>query len=71
MVKNDQIKLLNINGIAPTKENIRNNQYPIASEFYVVTASTDNPHVDEFVEWILSPQGQELVEKTGYVPMIE
>lgn len=71
MVKNDQIKLLNINGIAPTKENIRNNQYPIASEFYIVTTNTDNPHVDELIEWILSSQGQELVEKTGYVPIIE
>ncbi|MER2007504.1 MAG: substrate-binding domain-containing protein [Psychrobacillus sp.] len=71
MVKNDQIKLLNINGIAPTIENIRNNQYPIASEFYLVTTNTDNPHVDEFIEWILSPQGQELVEKTGYVPLMK
>ncbi|MGE7980742.1 PstS family phosphate ABC transporter substrate-binding protein [Psychrobacillus sp. NPDC093200] len=71
MVKNDQIKLLNINGIAPTKENIRNNQYPIASEYYVITTNTKNPYVDELIEWILSPQGQELVEKTGYVPIHE
>ncbi len=69
MVKNDQIKLLNINGVSPSKENIQNNQYPIASEFYVVTTNTDNPHVDEFIEWILSSQGQELIEKTGYVPL--
>lgn len=70
MVKNDQIKLLSINGIAPTAENIANGSYPIGGEFYAVTlASNDNPNVDAFIEWTLSEQGQELIEKTGYVPL--
>ncbi|WP_277587019.1 substrate-binding domain-containing protein [Psychrobacillus antarcticus] len=69
MVGNDKIKLLEINGVAPTKENIRNDTYPIASEFYIVTAGTKNPNVAAFTEWILSEQGQELVEKVGYVPI--
>ncbi|RUL55548.1 PstS family phosphate ABC transporter substrate-binding protein [Lysinibacillus antri] len=71
MVKNNQIKLLEIEGVAPTKENIRNNTYPIASEFYIVTAGTTNPNVDKLIEWILSAQGQQLVEKVGYVPLNE
>ncbi|UZN00506.1 hypothetical protein OL548_13750 [Lysinibacillus sp. MHQ-1] len=33
-----KIKLLSIDGIAPTKENIRNGTYPLVSEFYAVTA---------------------------------
>jgi ABC-type phosphate transport system substrate-binding protein len=32
-----------------------------------VTAGTENPNVQEFIDWIISPEGQELVEKTGYV----
>lgn len=68
MVDNDQIKLLEINGVAPTKENIRADIYPIASEFYIVTAGTENPNVEPLIEWILSEQGQALVEKVGYVP---
>lgn len=71
MVGNDQIKLLEINGVAPTKENIRNATYPIASEFYIVTAGTDNPNVEPLIKWILSEQGQSLVEKVGYVPIKE
>ncbi|SDN79995.1 phosphate transport system substrate-binding protein [Psychrobacillus sp. OK028] len=71
MVGNDQIKLLEIDGVAPTKENIRADTYPITSEFYIVTAGTDNPNVDPLIEWILSEQGQELVEKVGYVPLEE
>lgn len=69
MVGNDQIKLLDINGVAPTKENIQADIYPITSELYIVTAGTDNPNVKPLIEWILSEQGQALVEKVGYVPI--
>jgi len=69
MVDNEKIKLLEIDGVAPTKENIRANTYPITSEFYIVTAGTENPNVEQLIEWILSEQGQDLVEKVGYVPL--
>ena len=71
MVGNDEIKLLAIEGIEPTKETIRNDSYPITSEFYAITAGTENPNVDKLLQWILSPQGQQLVEKVGYVPVTE
>ncbi|PIC70555.1 hypothetical protein CSV77_08725 [Sporosarcina sp. P16b] len=67
MVGNDEIKLLAIDGVKPTKETIRTDDYPIASEFYVITAGTENPNTEKFIEWMVSPQGQELVEKVGYV----
>lgn len=69
MVGNDEIKLLEINGVAPTKENIQNNTYPIVSEFYIITAGTTNPNVDKIIDWVLSSQGQKLIEKVGYVPV--
>lgn len=71
MVDNDQIKLLEIDGVAPTKENIRADTYPLSTEFYIVTAGTDNPNVEPLIDWILSEQGQALVEKVGYVPIKE
>lgn len=71
MVQNNKIKLLEIDGVPPTKANIRNNSYPIASEFYIVTAGTENQNVEKLIDWILSPEGQELVEKVGYVPLLE
>ena len=67
MTKNNSIRLLAVNGVEPTKETIRSGDYPITNEFYAVTAGSDNPHIDEFIDWILSEQGQEIVEKTGYV----
>ncbi len=75
MAANRQIKLLALEGVAPTKESIRDGSYPIASSFYAVTASPiGEPAPEEtdgdlaaFLAWIRSPEGQELVEKTGYV----
>lgn len=77
MVKNGDIKLLALNGVEPTKETIRDGSYPIASEFYAVTASPiGKPAPEEydedmeaFLKWILSPQGQGLIEETGYVSL--
>ncbi len=70
LMPDDQIKLLAIDGIAPTVENISGGTYPLAGQFYAVhLASNDNPEIAPFLEWILSAQGQELIEKTGYVPL--
>ncbi|MEG0553885.1 MAG: phosphate ABC transporter substrate-binding protein, partial [Carnobacterium sp.] len=69
MVGNDEIKLLSINGVTPSKETIRTGEYPISSEFYAITAGTDNPNIQPFIDWILSAEGQAIVEKVGYVPV--
>ena len=70
MVQNGEIKLLELNGIAPTKENILNDTYPVASEFFAVhLASNDNPNIQPLLDWILSEQGQTLIDRTGYVAL--
>jgi len=67
MAGNKQIKLLAIDGVEPTRENVTNGTYQPANDFYAVTVKDcENPNVELFIEWILSEQGQELVEKTGY-----
>ena len=71
MVKNNAIRLLQVDGVEPTVESIRSGEYPLTNEFYAVTAGSDNPHIESFLEWIVSAQGQEIVEKTGYVPISE
>ena len=63
----EPVKLLSVNGIAPTAENIRNGSYPFTQDVFAVTGGTTNPHVQKLTDWLLSPQGQELIEKVGYV----
>jgi phosphate transport system substrate-binding protein len=69
MVNDDKIKLLELNGVAPTRENVANRTYPYASEFYAVTTRSENPNIEIFIEWILSEQGQYLIDTTGYTPL--
>lgn len=69
MVNNNQIKLLNIEGIEPNLNNIENGTYPIASEFFAVTRTNADENTKKLLDWVLSNQGQELVEKTGYTPV--
>lgn len=69
MVKNDQIKLLSINGVAPDIKNIENGSYPLSGNFYVVTRKDKTENTGKLLEWILSEQAQLLIEKTGYTPI--
>ena|GEM_PF-2614783 len=66
-VMEQPVKLLAVNGIVPNEENIRNGTYPFTVDIYAVTAGSPNPHVQELIAWMLSPQGQELIERTGYI----
>ncbi|MDR2749582.1 MAG: substrate-binding domain-containing protein [Clostridiales bacterium] len=61
------IKALSVDGVAPTAETIRSGEYPLSVDICAATRIQANRSIDEFVNWMLSPQGQELVEKTGYV----
>ena len=68
IIKNPDIKMLSVDGVAPTAENIKNGSYPIVTPIYAVTYEENaNENVDRLVEWILSEEGQYLIEETGYV----
>ena len=74
MINENKVKFLAVDGVAPTPEHIADGTYPFADHFYAVTAKRGgaylNPeraeNTDAFIAWILSPQGQYLVEATGY-----
>ena len=67
IVKNPDIKLLRVEGIAPSPENIKSGTYPITVPLYAVTyAEETNPNVKRLLDWILSDEGQTIIEKTGY-----
>ena len=68
IIKNPDIKLIAIDGVAPTVENIRSGLYPIVTPVYAVTyEGNPNPNVDRLVDWVLSEEGQAIIEETGYV----
>ena len=70
IIKNPDVKLLSVDGVAPTVENIQSGAYPITASLYAVTwKGNNNRNVERLLNWILSEEGQALVEKTGYVPI--
>lgn len=68
IVDNQNIKMINLDGVYPTKENIKNKVYPLVASFYVAYRKDNkNPNIKALVNWILSIEGQKLIEEVGYV----
>ena len=60
--------MISIDGIEPTVENIKNGIYPITTNLYAVTYENNpNENVNKLIDWILSDEGQSIIEQTGYV----
>lgn len=58
--------------VLPSIETVNNGQYPIARDLYMYTLQ--NPPtglVQEYLNWLLSPDGQEIVSQLGFVPVVQ
>ncbi len=68
IVENDSVKMLSVNGVYPSAENIQNKSYPIVAQFYAIyRADNENENIPLLIDWLLSDEGQTLVEECGYV----
>ena len=61
------IRLIAINNIEPTVENIRNSAYLFTGDIYMVTARPLSENAKKLHDWFLSDEGQQLIEDVGYV----
>lgn len=65
------LKILSIDGVQPSDETIASGAYPYLNPYYVVIAANaeeDNP-ARIMYNWLLSPEGQNLIKTEGYVPV--
>jgi phosphate transport system substrate-binding protein len=75
--RSDSVKMLKVakkegeSAIEPSKATTLNGSYPIARPLFLYTLGEPEGRVKEFIEWILSPAGQQVVERLGYVPLEE
>jgi phosphate transport system substrate-binding protein len=60
-----------INGIEPTENNVRNDTYPIIRYLHFFTTTAPGGEVKRFIDWVLSPAGQSVVRKAGFIPLWE
>jgi phosphate transport system substrate-binding protein len=56
-------------GYDPSLDNVLNGKYPLARSLLMFTLGQPNANVKAYIDWILSPAGQEIVKKAGYVPV--
>ncbi len=56
-------------GYEPIKEHVMTGNYPISRFLYMYTRSKPTGALKEYIDWILSTEGQEIVSKVGYFPI--
>jgi phosphate transport system substrate-binding protein len=54
---------------APTVENTLNHIYPISRPLFIYTLGEPNETIKKYLDWIHSPEGQQVVTSSGYVPL--
>lgn len=63
------VKHCNINGVAAKEENVRNDKYPLSRYLYLYTITTPSGLEKRFIDWVISPAGQRIVKRVGFVPL--
>lgn len=56
-------------GYAPTFENIKSGNYPIARYLYMYVKNRPAGAMKEYIDWILGDEGQKIVSEVGYFPI--
>lgn len=67
---NDTVKTVTVDGVEPTSENVKNGSYPIARPFNIATGDNVSDCTQDFINFILSSEGQTIVEK-DYTPTVD
>jgi phosphate transport system substrate-binding protein len=64
----DTTKVLGVNDVLPSFESVLDGSYLLTRPLLLMTGSLSQPLADEFIDFALSPAGQEMVEELGWVP---
>lgn len=64
---NDTVKAVEIDGASPTVENIKSGSYKIARPFHIVTRDGTSEAAQDFINYIMSEEGQKVIEDNGYI----
>lgn len=68
---NDTVKALEIDGAEATAANVKSGEYKISRPFNIVTKDDLSDAAEDFITFIMSSEGQAVVEDNGYIPVAE
>ena len=65
------VKILAVEGVRPTSKTIANQTYPLLAPVYVVIRDGEPADSTSVLlrDWLLTPEGQRVVEESGYIPI--
>ena len=61
------VKSVTLNGISPSKDTVLNGTYPLARPLFMYTNGQPKNLAKEFIDYILSKEGQKIADEEGYV----
>ncbi|MDR1247054.1 MAG: substrate-binding domain-containing protein, partial [Clostridiales Family XIII bacterium] len=64
---NDSVKALDIDGVTASVDNINNGSYTISRPFLIAVNGDPGPVASDFIDYIMSADGQDLIESNGYI----
>lgn len=64
---NDTVKAVKVDGTEATAENVKDGSYKVARPFNIVTMSETSDLAKDFISFIMSEEGQKVVEDNGYI----
>lgn len=64
---NDTVKAVKIDGAEATTDNVSNGTYKVARPFNIVTKDGLSDVAKDFVDYIMSAEGQDIIEQNGYI----
>jgi phosphate transport system substrate-binding protein len=65
------VKILKVNGIAPTNKAIITNQYPLKRPLFILMPKNPKPEVKKFVDFTLSRAGQRFIQSLNVISILD
>lgn len=56
--------------VLPSIKSVNDHRYPIARNLFMYTAGKPSGAIKDYLDWILSPEAQQIVTKLGFVPVL-
>jgi phosphate transport system substrate-binding protein len=63
----ERVRALALDGVAPSMPSIRLGTYPVTRKFLFLTLREPAGRVKEFIDYVLSPEGQQVLVEEGLV----
>lgn len=68
---NDTVKAVKVNGVDATSENVKNGTYELSRPFNIATLGEVSDVAQDFINFIMSADGQAVIEGKGYIKIDE